>query len=60
MTDEHLLDSEAVAKRLGTTPRHIRGLVERREIPFRKVGRLNRFVPSEVDAWVEENKVEAV
>jgi excisionase family DNA binding protein len=60
VTSEPLLDSKSAAARLGTTERHIRSLVERREIPFRKVGRLNRFVPAELDAWLEANKVEAV
>jgi excisionase family DNA binding protein len=36
---------------LNITERHARKLVERDAIPYRKVGRLLRFVESEVEAW---------
>ena len=36
---------------LNITERHARKLVERDAIPYRKVGRLLRFVESEVEEW---------
>jgi excisionase family DNA binding protein len=55
-----LLDSEQAAERLGTTERHLRLLVQRREIGVVKVGRLNRFDPDELDRYIEDNRIEAV
>ena len=56
---ETLLDKPAAAERLGTTKRHIEDLVTRREIPFVRVGRLIRFKPADLDAWVQANRTEA-
>ena len=36
---------------LNITERHVRKLVEREAIPYRKVGRLLRFVESEIEEW---------
>jgi excisionase family DNA binding protein len=36
---------------LNITERHARKLVERDAIPYRKVGRLLRFVESEIEVW---------
>src|SRR4051794_21260724 len=36
---------------LNVNERHLRRLVERRQIPVRHAGRLLRFVRSELDAW---------
>lgn len=57
-----LLDVEGAAAHLGTTPRHIRRLVEERRIPFIKLGpgrsaRL-RFDAARLDAWLEEHSFE--
>lgn len=60
MTNKPLLKSPAMAERLGITERHLRNLVARREIPFKKVGRLNMFDQDEVQAWLDDNTVEAV
>lgn len=54
-----LMNMEAVAERLGTTPRHVRRLVSERRIPFGKVGRLVRFDPDQIDLWIEKNSVAA-
>jgi excisionase family DNA binding protein len=56
MTDA-LLDYEAGAARLDTTPRHLRELVYRREIAYVKVGRLVRFRPFDLDADVEARTI---
>ena len=55
-----LLDWEAAAERLGITPRHLRALRERREIPIVKVGRLVRFDPDDLDAYAETQRQEAI
>jgi len=40
---------------LNITERHARKLVERDAIPYRKVGRLLRFVESEIEEWSRPN-----
>ena len=53
-----LLDVRGAAERLGVTDRFIRRLVEERRIPFRKIGKLVRFDPLEVDRWIDTCRVE--
>jgi len=52
-----LLDLEEVARRLSTSPRHIRRMVFERRIPFVKVGRFVRFVPDDLARWLDEQRV---
>ena len=54
-----LLATSGAAERLGTTERHIRELVYRRELPFVKVGRLLRFDPAALDRYVADRTVGA-
>ena len=59
VTAEHLprlLTIDQVAEHLGTSRRHIRRLIAERRIPYVKVGRLIRFDPSEVAAWLDQNR----
>jgi excisionase family DNA binding protein len=49
-----LWDIDAVALRLGVRVRHVRRLVAERRIPFIKWGRLLRFDPDEIEAWLNE------
>lgn len=51
-----LITIRDVAARLNTTERHVRSLVHRNAIPYLKVGRLVRFDPVDVDAWLEDNR----
>lgn len=51
---DNLWDIEAVADRLGVRVRYVRRLVSERRIPYLKLGRLLRFDPAEIDAWLEE------
>jgi excisionase family DNA binding protein len=51
---EPLLDLPTVAKRLGVNERHVRRLVAERRIPYLKWGRLLRFDPVELEAWLDE------
>lgn len=55
-----LLDEAGAGIYLGTTPRHIRALWQRREIAAVKVGRLVRFRPEDLDAYIARQRVEAV
>ena len=48
-----LLDLPAVAERLGVNHRHVRRLVAERRIPHLKWGRLLRFDPDELDAFID-------
>ena len=48
-----LLDIGDAAERLGTTERHMRALIADRKIDYIKVGRLVRFDPSALDAWIK-------
>jgi len=55
-----LLDYDEVAELLGTTPRHIRKLVEFRELASVKVGIFVRIHPDDVDAYIGKHRREAV
>lgn len=52
-----MMDVEQMARRLGTSVRHIRRLVLERRIPFNKVGGKLRFDPPDIDAWVAASRV---
>lgn len=54
-----LLTIDDVARRLGTSVRHIRRLVAEQRIPFVKVGWFVRFEPDEVAAWIGAHRVES-
>jgi len=55
VTGGDLLDQEATAKRLGTTPRHVRRLHQSRQLKATKVGKLVRFAPAEIDRYIAAN-----
>jgi excisionase family DNA binding protein len=46
-----MLTLDELCEWLNITERHARKLVERDAIPYRKVGRLLRFVESEIEDW---------
>jgi excisionase family DNA binding protein len=46
-----MLTLEQICDWFNVTERHVRKLVERDAIPYRKVGRLLRFYEPDVDAW---------
>ncbi len=52
-----LLDISQLADHLGTSHRHIRRLIAERRIPYVKVGRLIRFDPAEIAAWIDESRI---
>jgi excisionase family DNA binding protein len=49
-----LLNAVELARWLGCTEKHVRNLVFRREIPFKKVGRLVRFDVVEIRGWLQK------
>ncbi|MGH3261915.1 MAG: helix-turn-helix domain-containing protein [Trebonia sp.] len=55
-----LLTVDQVADQLGTTPRHIRELRARRELPAVMVGRLVRFDPADIAAYVAAHRSPAL
>lgn len=55
-----LLDIDGVAGRLGTSQRPIRRLVAERRIPYVKIGRLVRFDPDEIAAWLDDARHPAI
>jgi excisionase family DNA binding protein len=52
-------DYDDAARYLNTTSRHLRELAYRREIAVTKVGRLVRFLPADLDAYLASRRVEA-
>jgi len=48
-----LWDLPALAERLGVNHRYVRRLVAERRLPFIKLGRLLRFDPAEIEAWLD-------
>jgi len=55
-----LLDTASVAALLGTTPRHVRDLRMKRVLPSVAVGRLVRFDPVDVRAFIAANRSPAL
>jgi excisionase family DNA binding protein len=50
---------DQLAERLGITVRHVRRLVAERRVPYLKVGRLVRFDPEAINAWLDTTRFEA-
>ena len=59
MPNQPLLKTSAAAEYLGITHRHLRGLIERRLLPFHKVGGANMFDRDDLDAYLASTRVEA-
>lgn len=53
-TTGHFLDAQALASILGTSAKLIYALASRGEIPHYRLGRVVRFSPTEVAAWLRE------
>lgn len=54
-----VFDKAGAAAYLSTTVRHIELLVQRRDIPFYRIGRLLRFKPADLDRWLKDHRSEA-
>ncbi len=59
MVDEALLDKDQVAKALGVRVSYVQRLVRERRLAHHKVGRLLRFRPSDVAAFIAAGRVDA-
>jgi excisionase family DNA binding protein len=46
-----------VARRLGTSIRHVRRLVTERKIPYLKIGHFIRFDERDIEAWIDQQRV---
>jgi excisionase family DNA binding protein len=57
---EALLDVNGLAVRLGVSVKFVRKLVDQRRVPFVRIGRLVRFDPTAVTAWLASNRVDPV
>jgi len=55
-TVPHLLTIDQLAEHLGITTRHVRRLVAERRVPYLKVGKLVRFDPAEIAAWLDDRR----
>ena len=53
---ERWLSVEEIAAHLGANPDTIYKWIERKKLPAHKVGRLWKFMASEVDEWVRAGK----
>jgi len=49
-----MLDIRAAADFLGTSPKALRHLIERRRIPFRKLGRKVVLLRGELEQWIAD------
>ena len=54
---KQLMDIAGVAERLGVRPKTIYAWVHMRQIPYVKMGRLVKFDPKDIDAWIQSRKV---
>jgi excisionase family DNA binding protein len=52
-----LLDMATVARRLGTSIRHVRRLVTERKIPYLKIGHFIRFDERDIETWIDQQRV---
>ena len=53
LIDNSLFTIESLAKFLNVSPATIRDWVYKRQIPFKKLGRLVRFDPLDIQKWLE-------
>jgi excisionase family DNA binding protein len=53
----HLLTIDEPAEHLGVNVRHVRRQIAERRVPFVKVGRLVRFDPVDIEAWLARARV---
>jgi excisionase family DNA binding protein len=52
-----LIDIAGLAERLGVSQRFVRRLIAERRVPFFKVGKFIRFDSTDIDRWIENNRV---
>lgn len=52
-----LVNCKIVAKLIGLSHRTVEGMATRRELPVRKIGRLNRYCITDILTWCNERRV---
>lgn len=52
--ENQLWDIKTAAFKLSVSEKTLRDWVYKRQVPFKKVGNLVRFNPSEIHQWIEE------
>ena len=58
--ERNYLNVQEAAEYLNTSVRFVRRLVAERRVTFHKIGRHVRFAASDLDAFVEAGRVEAI
>lgn len=54
-----LIDVPTLAAQLSVTIRFVRRLIAEDRIPYLKIGKFIRFDPSEINSWIDEQRVRA-
>ena len=57
---KEILNIDELSEHLGIKKSSLYSKVERKEIPYYKIGHLVRFKKSDIDAWMEGSKVETL
>jgi len=56
-SSENLLSKTQAAQRLGVSVRNLDYRVKDGSIPFVKIGRLLRFIPSDIEKFIEAHRI---
>ncbi len=57
ITDEGLLGRPETAKRIACSLRTLDAKIKRREIPYVKIGKLIRFIPADVQKFIDDHRI---
>ena len=60
MGEKRLLTIKEASDYLGISVKGLYNMVNRRELPFYKIGKRVRFDMKQLDEWIEKHKVESV
>jgi len=55
--ESHLLTREQAAQRINCSTRNLHELRIRGELPFVKIGKLIRFIPKDLDAYIQLHRI---
>jgi excisionase family DNA binding protein len=55
--DLDLKNIDGAARRLGMSPRHLWDLVKAGKVPYVRLGRLVRFMPADLDAYIKAHRI---
>ncbi len=54
---EDLLTREQAWKRINCSERHLHNLVTNGDLPYVKIGKLVRFIPTDVAAYIQSHRI---